>query len=449
MDDDGEASILTMPRSAGRQTDELTILGVATLVAWALISIAWVERGGWVQLIWLCDVATLLTGIGLLLRSKLVLTAQLVGTVAYHVAWHVDTLSYATLTTMPLSSTVYMFGGDLTAYEKALSFFQHSFVVPVTVWGTHRLGAACRGWMLQTVQTALIFLLTYLCTEPAANINWIFGAGFADLSPASIDPTWYYGIMTVAPALLIYYPVNRLLRWWRPAGRDAPVRGSVSFALLSCTVLLGASAWVGWACGVDARMPDSVLDVPADGPLPLERIPVGERGPRLSSASYGAVAEQRPIGLFELEQPLPRVRGVDGRQHLVLAQLSGSVDANDVPQTPYGIVVRGERGELGTVIAAVVVSDAVYLQPYLDLQPARRTFELHCQLGVEGMSEFAVSPAGDPRPNRIESRGGTAGLYALVVVAVRGGAAVARSPVYLFRRTGNLAPGDADTLRRR
>src|SRR5437764_1321523 len=123
------------PRTRLLALDDVRALGLVTGLLWLAISTAWIRRGGYDQLLWLCDLATLGTAAGLLLRSPLLLTAQFVGMFAYHVSWQIDFLVYAATHRFPFAATAYMFSGNVTAYEKAISFLQHTIVLPLCFWG--------------------------------------------------------------------------------------------------------------------------------------------------------------------------------------------------------------------------------------------------------------------------------------------------------------------------
>jgi hypothetical protein len=428
-----------------KAADELSLLGGVAALTWGLVSISWSRHGGLGQLLWLCDIALLGTAFGLLLRSRLIVTAQFVGVLAYHLAWHIDFLSYAITGFMPLSATAYMFSGELTPYEKGLSYFQHTFLVPALAWALVRLKPSGFGWLLQALQTAGVFALTYALTAPAENINWVFGAGFAHLSPASTQPIYYYSLMVVILPLLVYYPTNALALWLGAHGRighprSLPPSRRVRIAIALSTTVVITSAVVGRVCDVARPGAASILELPPNGASALERLPTEPNPPRNLSAAYGRLGDEREIPLVALGQPIPRQERVDhGLGDIYLKKISEFMPIDAIPSAPQGIVIRGVRSRLGTVVCGVVASDRFYLQPDCDLNTALDRFELHCQLGREGLSEFVDPASGLPRGARAGSAlaGRPAGgLYALTVVSFNGQTAVARSPFYLFKRTG-------------
>ncbi len=427
--------------------DDLKLLGVLTGLTWLLIAVAWTRRGAG-QLLWLCDVATLGTAIGLLARSRLILTAQFVGMVVYHLAWQFDFLSYLTLGSMPFSATSYMFSRELTPYEKALSFFQHTFLLPVVVWALLRLGASRYGWLFQTVQTATVLLLTYLFTRPEENINWIFGAGFASLSPASVSPVSYYLLMAALPPLFIYFPANWLVLRFALAPRVLSVRPErqTVFVLAFCSVTAFAAAAVGVVCEPDTNLPHGLLDLPVDSRSPLETVSRARQALRLLQAAYGLPGHETEVPFRSWPRDLPRFQAPDGTLGpLLLRQVTARLDPADLPRTPQELVLRGKRGRKGTVVCAIVGSDRFYPQSPCDSQTALDRFEIHCRLGAQGLEEFLDPTTGlarEPLDNQIVVGLGLQSIYAVILVEFDRGKQIARSPAYLFLRSGVYLPGD-------
>jgi hypothetical protein len=437
-----------MTRRQSVTFDELTVLGAITAFAYLLISVAWIRRGGLAELIWLCDLATLGTAIGLLSRSRLILTAQFAGMLAYHLGWQIDFLSYVITDRMPFSATAYMFSGDLTAYEKALSFFQHIFVVPVCFWALLRLGASRSGWLFQTIQTSVAFVVTYVFTKPAQNINWIFGAGFASLSPASMNPLVYYIIMALLPPLLVYIPTNLLALWLtsgcRLTDRHRGQRTAVALAGSALAAVLAAA--VGSACDLNTNLPATILSLPPRGTAPLEGVEVTENRPRVVTVAYGLPGRETQIPLRTWPAALPRTKGQDGTAGpLFLREITNSVPIGEIPKSPQQVVIRGVRGHKGTVVCAIVGADRFYAQPRCDTQTALDRFELHCQLGAEGLAEFVHPQSGvrrAPLEHQAIVNGALESLCSVTIVAFDRRMKLTRSPTYLLRRTGVYLPDD-------
>lgn len=72
-----------------------------------------------------------------------------------------------------------------------------------------------RALRLQTLALVPIILATYAWTDPEKNINWVF-------SPRQHGWEWigngaWVALYLIAVPLLVYWPLDRLLRHWRPA----------------------------------------------------------------------------------------------------------------------------------------------------------------------------------------------------------------------------------------
>ena len=120
------------------------------------------------------------------------------------------------------------------------------------------------------------------------------------------------------------------------------------------------------------------------------------------------------------------------------------------------VVPQALRGELLAVdqhvedaVSAVAVSDRLYPQTSIDSNVACSVFEVDVHLGRTGLAEFELErQAGDP--NRYHDPfvvgGGVGAIYAVTVVAIDAGRAVARTPFFLFKRTGVQTPDDLDSV---
>ena len=129
--------------------DGLLTMGCLFLIAWIGISIFWYDRHGLSHLLWFCDIALLLTAIGLLFRCGLLVTAQLTAILAFHLGWNIDFWTYLCSGYLPIGATSYMFLPGLSLVEKSLSFFTHVFVIPSALYGVLVLGAPKRAWLFQ------------------------------------------------------------------------------------------------------------------------------------------------------------------------------------------------------------------------------------------------------------------------------------------------------------
>ena len=275
--------------------DALSIIGCFLLGLYTALAVAWLRRYNAGYLLWFCDVALLLTGLGLLFRNAMLVTAELTAVLVFHLAWNVDFWLYLLFGYSLTGATQYMFYPELSLTEKALSFFSHVFVVPAALYGAYVLGAPRRAWLLQWVQTLLVFLMTYLLTRPEENINWMFGTVLPGLSPAVIPPVFYYALMVAGPPLLVYGPTNRLVTLLihghgQKSSRRVPGRCpsltetsglaagfplGLSPAGAAIAVLLAAVISLGVAQAADRKctLGSALFEIAEDGKSALERMP--------------------------------------------------------------------------------------------------------------------------------------------------------------------------------
>lgn len=444
--------------------DGLSVLGCFLLVSYILIAVAWCRRYDARQLLWFCDVAVLMTALGLLFRSPLLVMAQLAAVVFYHSVWNIDFWLILILGYAPVGSTSYMFYSDLGLLEKSLSLFTHVFIVPVALFGVYNLGAPNRAWLLQWVQTSIIFLLTYLFTIPEENINRMFGVEIIGVSPASINPILYYALMVTVPPFVVYLPTNRLMAMIisRCRLKSKPVmpnkqglfssgHQSLSLHPLSALALMlfaaAFSVVVSYHAGNKHSFDLSIFHIVNDDRSLLEEMPSSSISTSVEQILFGNREELRQARLLVWPHAtLPKQwSGSDGKLHPHTKSTLLEVKVDDIPSVPQEVWLRGTRSVSGSTVWACVVSDDFYLQIYCDLNGAKRSFELHCKIGGRGISEYVDPLTGEmyvsTAYNEIIGEG-TGAIYALGVIESLEGRVVARSPFYLVKRRGIFSPED-------
>lgn len=452
-------------RSSSLKLDAIRLIAVFLFAVYSLLSIAWCRRYNPDHLLWFCDIALLLTAVGLFFRSATLVTAQLVAILVFHVAWNLDFWLFLVFGYMPFGSTAYMFYHDLSPYEKVLSFFSHVFVVPAALYGVYVLGVSRRAWLVQTAQTILIFFLTYLLTRPEENINWMFGSDFLNTTPSSIHPALYYCLMGIVPTVIVYLPTNKLLtamadrQKWRKRNEANSRADKSSIAVtgpssrrdlvaVTIAVVLASATSVAVAHIADARciMDPAIFEATLEGPTRFETQPVTLTS-RVNQIQFGEGHSVRQLPLLVWPHPtLPKQwSGLDRKLHAHTKSVLLEVSATDLPAAPQEVVLRGTRTVAGSVVWAYVASDDFYLQGYPDLHGERSGYEVRCKVGNRGLSEFVDSITGQlfvsTGYNEILG-GGTGAIYVLGVVESREGNIVAKSPYYLVKRKGIRFPED-------
>jgi hypothetical protein len=212
-----EAEILLSGRSGWHKERRIPLsikLGYTIFLA-VWIPAYW-QAYGWENFLWICDVANLLIGLALWLESPILIAAQAVGVLIIQALWLIDVLARLLIGFHPIGGTEYMFDATKPLFLRLLSLF-HVCVPVLLLWAIARLGYDRRGWRLQAAFTALLLPTTFLLTDPADNINWIwrpFGIEQA-VVPA---PVFMLFIIWALP-LLLYLPTHAaLLTWCRRVG---------------------------------------------------------------------------------------------------------------------------------------------------------------------------------------------------------------------------------------
>lgn len=168
------------------------------------------------QLLWFCHVGLALGGVGLLLRSRTLVTTSLLLSAPLHVIWLSDLAGWAALGVPPLGVVAYLRSADALAW---LGTSYHLYTLPVLGVVAWRARVFDRHAMPAAMALSLLLLVASRGLTPRElNINRAFGIGVESI------------------------PLTR-----RPAGQRLPARAGVG--------LLGAGdrARVGHALGPPRR----------------------------------------------------------------------------------------------------------------------------------------------------------------------------------------------------
>jgi len=156
--------------------------------------------------LWLSDIGLAFTVGAIVLESRLLASMAAVGVLALELVWTLDFLSGGRL----LGLASYMFDDALPLHLRGLSLF-HLAVPLALIWLLYRFGYDPRALVLQICVTWAALGLSYALTEPARNINWVFGPGSEPQQ--MIPPLAYFAIqMLVIPAFVLF-PTHLVLKW--------------------------------------------------------------------------------------------------------------------------------------------------------------------------------------------------------------------------------------------
>lgn len=179
-----------------------------TLFLCVLVPVYW--RGfGPTNFLWASDIALFITFVALWLESRLLNSMMAVGVLPFELAWGVDFLFEAITGVHLTGMTQYMFNPELPLYLRGLSLY-HFMLALVMILLLFRLGYDRRALIAQSVLVWIVLPVTYLVTDPADNINLVFGLG---TEPQTVlPPLAYLGLEMILVPVIICLPVHLVLR---------------------------------------------------------------------------------------------------------------------------------------------------------------------------------------------------------------------------------------------
>ena len=177
--------------------------------------------------LYFCDVALLLTLIGIWSEVSLPISASAVGILLPQSLWILDFLGSA-IGHPIIGMTSYMFLSSIPLFTRALSFF-HFWLPLFLLWLLWRLGYDRRAFLVWTAGAwTLMFVCYALLPPPPApasnptlpvNVNYVFG--LSDEHPQTLmHPLLYLGLMGAFLPLLLFWPTHRLLLRLFPASQQ-------------------------------------------------------------------------------------------------------------------------------------------------------------------------------------------------------------------------------------
>jgi hypothetical protein len=172
-------------------------------VYWANLGIA--------NFLWGSDIALLVMVFGLWLESRFLTSMMTVGVLIPELVWNIDFFTHllAGRDLLGLNITGYMFSEERSLLVRVLSLF-HVFLPVILLYSLLRLGYDSRAFLAQVILCWVILPATYLFTDPAKNINWVFGI-------SEVPQTWmpeivYLVLLMMFFPLLIFWPTHLLLK---------------------------------------------------------------------------------------------------------------------------------------------------------------------------------------------------------------------------------------------
>jgi hypothetical protein len=184
------------------------------VVVWLAVWIpAYWRTWGAANFLHLCDVAVILTCVGVLTNSALLISSQAVSSLLVDAAWALDAGWRLFRGRALLGGADYLFDAHYPLWVRLLSFF-HVAMPALLLWALHRTGYDRSGWALQCAIALPLFIAARF-TAPATNINYAFIDPFIHRqwgpAPIHVLISWLF------MASVVYLPTHLLLRRLFPA----------------------------------------------------------------------------------------------------------------------------------------------------------------------------------------------------------------------------------------
>jgi len=184
-------------------------------LCWLLIWIpAYWHTWGAANFLHLCDVAVVLTCVGLWSNSALLLSSQAVSSLLIDTAWAVDAAARFLSGRHLIGGTEYLFDASFPLWVRMLSLF-HVGMPFLLLWALKRVGYDRRGGILQCALAIPVVVLSRWAATPKTNINFVYTDPFFHRAwgPA---PLHILAVLAFL-AFLVYLPTHLLLcRFFSP-----------------------------------------------------------------------------------------------------------------------------------------------------------------------------------------------------------------------------------------
>lgn len=175
----------------------------------AVIVPVWLVKNGPTNFLWFSDIAMLVTGAALWLESPLLASTMAVGVLLPESYWNVSFFGRLLTGHRIVGLTDYMFELRKSRLVRGLSLVLHVALPVVLLFLVARLGYDERALLAQTALAWIVLPVTYLVTEPAKNLNWVFGP---NRPQHRIPPLAYLLLVMLAFPAAVYVPTHLLLR---------------------------------------------------------------------------------------------------------------------------------------------------------------------------------------------------------------------------------------------
>jgi hypothetical protein len=193
----------TSPRPCQKIPDWLRWLALLSLSTWFA---AYWHAWGPANFLHLCDIAVILTCIGLYTNNPLLISSQAISSVLIDIVWTLDVATRLIFGRHLIGGTEYLFDATTPLWARLLSLF-HIVLPFILLWSLARMGYDRRGWKLQSAILLPVLIASRFVT-PDQNLNFAVKDPFLHRSygPA---PT-HLAITFLFLVFVVYFPAHLL-----------------------------------------------------------------------------------------------------------------------------------------------------------------------------------------------------------------------------------------------
>ena len=163
--------------------------------------------------LWFCDVALIVTLIGMWMNSKFLISTQAVAIVFPQFLWCADFFFNMAFGRPMIGLATYMFDPEISLFVRGLSLF-HGWLPFLLLWLVLHMGYDQKAWKTQIGFCWAVVLTVFFAlpgpTTLAGNVDKVFGWG--ETAQTVMHPVAWLGIVMLAYPLLVYIPSHLVFR---------------------------------------------------------------------------------------------------------------------------------------------------------------------------------------------------------------------------------------------
>ncbi len=194
---------------------------------WLLVYLpAYQSAYGTRNFLFLCNIGVILTAVGLIARSRLLLSSQAVAAPVIALVWALDVGWKLVTGDFLFGGVAYMWDTGYPLFARLLSLYH--LVWPLLLWYVlRRIGYDPRGWPLQAGIAALAIVAGRLLAPAAENINFAWTDPFfgRQFGPAALHLAFCWALLSGVAYGATHWLLRRMFS--AGAGGEAAADGSV------------------------------------------------------------------------------------------------------------------------------------------------------------------------------------------------------------------------------